>query len=666
MLIAEGEKLWEPSPERVDAARITAFVRWLDEQKGLSFSDYESLWQWSVTDLDGFWRAIWEYFEIASDADFENVVAGEGIFKARWFEGSQTNYAEHVLRHETDAQPGETAFYHSSEIRPPAEMSWQDLGASVRTLAEQLRGLGIEPGDRIVSYMPNVPETAIAMLATTAIGAIWSSAAPEFGSMTVIDRFSQIEPKLGFFADGYSFNGKVFDRNKEIQSIVDALPSLETVVWFDYVGTDRQLTTERPTKDLVEMLAGPAVSRDAFEFTRVPWDHPLWVLYSSGTTGLPKAIVHSHCGMIAEHLKNLALQTNLGPGKRMFFYSTTGWMMWNLLVSSLMTGASSILYDGSPVYGGIDRLWRMASEARTTMFGASPSLVENMNAAGVRPKDLYDLSSLDMVMVTGAPSTPATFKWFYDEVASDLWVSSQSGGTDMCSGILSGVVTAPVYAGEIQCRGLGMATEIWDDEGKTIVDEVGELVITRPFPAAPLGFWGDEDDKRYYESYYDTFPGIWRHGDLAKINQRGGAYVYGRADSTLNRYGVRIGSGEIYAVMASIKEIKDSMIICYEPTPGAFFMPMFVVLADNVELTDELKKSIAVKLRTEASPRHVPDDIYSVPEVPYTLSLKKMEVPVRKILTGADPDNVASRDTMSNPASLDWFVEFSSRKESKI
>jgi len=443
---------------------------------------------------------------------------------------------------------------------------------------------------------------------------------------------------------------------------VATFTGLGNLIWLNYIDSQSTLDTDIPILSFHEALSGAAVAREELEFTRVDCDHPLWVLYSSGTTGLPKAIMHTHVGMITEQLKNLVFHMDLGPGKRIFFYSTTGWMMWNIVVSSLISGASAVLYDGSPTFGGIDKLWRMASEVKATIFGASPTLVHNMKAGGVKPNESFDLSSLDTVLVSGSPSTPETFEWFYENVASDIWVTSQSGGTDMCSGFFSGMVTQAVYAGEIQVRGLGYSVEVWDDSGNPIVDEVGEAVITKPFPSAPLGFWGD-DGSRYYESYFDAFPGIWRHGDLVKLNDRGGAYVLGRSDSTLNRYGVRIGAGEIYAVLESIPAIKDSLVICCESVEGEFYMPLFVVLDEaeqrQANLNDELVKVILEKLRRDASPRHVPDEIHLVPEIPYTLTGKKMEVPIRKIVAGLQPEKAASRDTMANPRALDWFVRFS-------
>jgi acetoacetyl-CoA synthetase len=655
--------LWSPSPEFAARANITSFMAWLKAHRGLAFEDYDALWRWSVDDLEGFWRSIWDHYDVPCDGSFQKVVSGDTIEGAKWFAGVRLNYAEVLLRYEARAADGETALCHSTEIRPLAHMSWQELGGKVRRLATELRSMGIVPGDRIVSYMPNVPETAIAMLATVAIGAVWSAAAPEFGPKTVIERFEQIAPKLVFVSDGYSFQGKQFDRRAEIAAIAARLPTLERLVWLPYLGLERNLLPKIPTYEFADLLAGAPIQRTDFTYERVPADHPLWVLFSSGTTGVPKAIVHGHAGMTAEHLKQAHLHFNLGPKSRMFFYTTTGWMVWNTVISALISGASTVLYDGSPVHGGVDTLWRLAADSRATLFGASPTLVQTMKKAGVQPGRQLDLSALECIILAGAPSTPATFQWFYDEVRKDLWVTSQSGGTDICSGLVAGMPTRPVYAGEIQCRALGMAVAIWDEDGHEVIDEIGELVVTRPMPSAPLYFWGDADGSRYHESYFAIYPGVWRHGDLGKINVRGGAYIYGRSDSTLNRFGVRIGTAEIYRVIEQIDEVADCLVICIETPGGGFYMPMFVALRPGAQLTAALKSNIEKRLRQDASPRHVPDEILQAPAIPYTLTGKKMEVPIRKLVSGMAPEKVVSRDAMANPALLDWYIDFAARPE---
>ena len=661
----EGELLWTPPPERFADSHLARFTRWVERERGLTFEDYEALWRWSVSDLQAFWGYIWDYFEVVASVPYARALTGDEMLGASWFEGAQVNFAEHALRHEASATAGEVVFHHSSETREVATMTWSELGSAVRRLAERLRDLGIRPGDRIVSYMPNIPETAIAMLATVAVGAIWSAAAPEFGAAMVTERFGQIGPKLAFVADGYTFGGKLFDRRADVATITGALPTLETLVWLDYSGLEPTPPTGVATHTFADLLAGAEVPRELFRYERVTHLHPLWILFSSGTTGPPKAIAHSHVGIVVEQLKVLGLHTDLGPGKRMFFYTTTGWMMWNSVMCALLTGAGAVLYDGSPVHGGIDALWRIAAESGATLVGASPTLVTSMKTAKVRPGQTHDLSRVDTIMVGGAPSTPETFSWFYDAISPNLWVTSPSGGTELCSAIVGGVPGRPVYAGEIGGSQLGIAAAVFDATGTPTIGEVGELVITKPFPSQPLYFWGDVGNQRYHDSYFDTFPGVWRHGDFAKVNERGGWYIYGRSDSTLNRFGVRIGSAEIYRVLENLPEIADSLVICCETGDGGHYMPLFVALRDGEQLDESLRARIARELRERASPRHVPDEIHQAPAIPYTLTGKKMEVPVRKLVMGTPPVKAASRDAMASPAAFDWYVEFAAKAESK-
>jgi len=660
----EGQLLWTPSPATVAASHITRFMAWLERERGLRFADYEALRSWSVDDLEGFWSAIWAFYEVRSSAPYERVLDRRVMPGARWFAGSRVNYAEHMLRREESALPGEVAFAHSSELRSLATMTWHELGASVRAFATALRELGIGPGDRVVAYMPNVPETAIAMLATTAIGAIWSSAAPEFGARTVVDRFGQIEPKLIFVADGYRFAGKEYDRTPVIREILAELPTLEHIVWFPYLEPAREapLAGALPWSRFAE---APPVARADFAFERVAADHPLWILFSSGTTGLPKAIVHGHVGALVEHLKSTGLGQDLGPDKRMFFYSTTGWMMWNALLSALLQGSSVVLYDGHPAHPTPELLWQLASDAEATTFGASPTFVQMMQKASIVPRDRFDLSHLSNVLLTGSPVSPETTAWFYENVKNDLWVNSPSGGTEVCAAWVGGTPLQPVYAGEIQARCLGMDVRSWSEAGEEVFDEVGELVVTSPAPSMPLRFWNDPGDERYRETYFEQFPGVWRHGDFIRINARGGAYIYGRSDSTLNRYGVRIGSAEIYRAVDALGDVADSLVVCLELPGGGFYMPLFVKPVPGIALDDALRAKIATKLRVDCSPRHVPDEMHDVPAIPYTLTGKKMEVPIRRILAGALPHKVASRDAMMDPAALDWYVDFAGRYRSR-
>jgi acetoacetyl-CoA synthetase len=659
MTIREGQHLWTPSEVFANASNIAQYQRWLERERGLKFADYEALHRWSVTETSAFWGSIWDYFDVQSSAPYEQVLDTRKMPGAKWFQGSRVNYAEHLLRHEAVAQPGETVFHHLTENRPLLQMSWQELGRQVRILATQLRAMGVVPGDRVVSYMPNVPETAIAMMATLAVGAVWSSAAPEFGVKTVIDRFSQIAPKVMFACDGYRFGGKNFSRVGEVQEIAAKLPSLEKLVWLPYLNPDsKEPIPVAGAVSWASLLAHADVPRASFVYERVAYDHPIWVVFSSGTTGLPKPIVHSHVGVLVEHLKLMHFHINLRPGAPMFFYSTTGWMMWNLLIAALIAGAPAVLYDGSPMHPGPDFLWKLAADTKCRCFGASPTFVQMMEKAGLVPGETYDLSALESILVAGSPSTPETFDWFYRSVKKDLWVTSQSGGTEICSGFVGAVPTLPVYAGEIQARMLGMDVQAWNDDGHAVTDEVGELMVMSPFPSMPLYFWNDENDKRYRESYFAQYPGVWRHGDYIKINQRGGCYIYGRSDSTLNRYGVRIGTAEIYRCVEQLPEIADSLIVCCELAGGRYFMPMFVQLKAGQLLDEKLREKIASKLRSDCSPRHVPDQLYAVDLIPYTLTGKKMELPVRKILMGWAIEKAVSRDAMMQPVAIDWFIKF--------
>jgi acetoacetyl-CoA synthetase len=659
--MTEGELLWTPDPADAAASAVARFMRWLTATRGHSFADYEQLRRWSVTDLDGFWAAVWDFFEVESAQPYERVLSSRSMPGAVWFEGSRVNYAEHMLRHERVAAPDEAAIVHSSELRPLARMTWRELGNAVRVLATQLRARGIRPGDRVAAYLPNIPETAIAMLATMAIGAVWSSAAPEFGARTVIDRFAQIEPKLLFAADGYRFGGKDYDRAGEIRTILAELPTVEHVVWLPYrdPAAPPAISGAIPWSTLLDR---PPVTAEAFAYERVAHDHPLWVLFSSGTTGLPKPIVHGHVGILLEHLKSTGLGQNLTPESRMFFYTTTGWMMFNALISALLQGASVVLYDGHPAHPTPALLWQLAADAGATSFGASPTFVQIMQKIGLIPRERFDLSRLQSVLLTGSPVTPESTAWFYQSVKDDLWVTSPSGGTELCAGLVGGSPLLPVYAGEIQTRLLGMDVHAWNAQGVPVIDEVGELVVASPAPSMPLRFMNDPGDARYRETYFEHFPGVWRHGDFIKINPRGGCYIYGRSDSTLNRYGVRIGSAEIYRAVEQLDEIADSLVVCLELPGGAFYMPLFVRLADGAVFDAALRTRIEAKLRSDCSPRHVPDEIHAVGAIPYTLTGKKMEIPVRRILAGTPPEQAASREAMMQPEALDWYVTFASAR----
>ncbi len=647
-----GELLWEPSAELVERARLTEFMRWLESERELRFGGYEELWRWSVDDLEGFWESIWDFFGVQADGGYERVLGSREMPGAEWFAGTRLNYAEHVFAGKDDA---ETAIVHASELRGLDEMSWAELRDQVAAVAAGLRGLGVERGDRVVAYLPNIPEAIVAFLASAGIGAIWSSCSPDFGPASVIDRFAQIEPKVLFAVDGYRYGGKGFDRRETIARIQAEIPSLERTVVLPYLDPDPSLSPLRDTMRWDELLASGEDTELSFE--RVPFDHPLWVLYSSGTTGLPKAIVQGQGGILLEHLKKLHLHVDAHPGDRLFWFTTTGWMMWNFLVSGLLTRAAIVLYDGSPGHPDMNALWDLAERAGITMFGTSASYISACMKAGVEPGAGRDLSRLGAVGSTGSPLSPEGFDWIYEHVGADTWLFSTSGGTDLCTAFVGGVALLPVYRGELQARALGAAVEAWDEEGNAVVGEVGELVVTEPMPSMPVFFWGDEDGTRYRASYFEHYPGIWRHGDWIEITSRGTAVIYGRSDSTINRSGVRMGTSEIYRAVLGVEEIVDALVVDI-PRPGTEgWMPLFVVLREGTGLDDALRKEIARRVREQCSPRHVPDEVFEIAEVPRTLSGKVLEVPVKRILMGTPAAQAASRDSLANPSSLDYFSE---------
>jgi acetoacetyl-CoA synthetase len=655
LAVREGELLWTPSAAQVEDANLTRFAKWLAHERGLEFADYDELWQWSVTQLEEFWQAIWDYFGIESSARHTRVLGKRTMPGAEWFPGARLNYAEHVLRNE---RAGTDALLFVSETAPLASVPWETFAGQVRILATRLRELGVRPGDRVVAYMPNIPQTMVAMLATTAIGAIWACCSPDFGSRGVIDRIQQLAPRVLFCVDGYRYGGKSFERKKELTDIIAALEGLEHVVHLPHLNTHDR---EGPLESAMlwdDLMNRQAVSCEAFQFEQVPFSHPLWVLFSSGTTGLPKAIVQSHGRILLEQLKLQHFHMDYRAGERAFFFTTSGWMMWNFLASMPLSGVCPVLYDGNPAYPAPDVLWKVAQDSRASFFGASPAYVEVMAKAGIVPRERFDLSYLRAVMPAGSPVSPECTAWFYRNVKQDLLVATGSGGTDCCTGFVGGVPTQPVYAGEIQGRSLGVAAYAFNKNGESVVDEVGDLVLTEPMPSMPVYFWNDMDGSRYRESYFDEYPGVWRPGDFFRVNQRGGCFVLGRSDATLNRLGVRIGTAEIYRVLAQLEEIEDTLVVNLDLPNGKFFMPLFVKLVDGLRLDAELERKICERLRREYSPRHVPDRVIEAPGIPMTLTRKKMEVPVRKILLGAPVERAANRNAMANPDSLDFFVDY--------
>jgi acetoacetyl-CoA synthetase len=653
---AAPEKLWEPPAELVENARLTEYMRWLEAERGLSFADYDELWRWSVDDLEAFWSSIWDFFGVEADGGYERALGDRAMPGAEWFAGTSLNYAEHVFAGKED---GETAILHASELRELAELSWGELRVQVAATAAGLRALGVERGDRIVAYLPNIPEAIIAFLATASIGATWSSCSPDFGPASVIDRFAQIEPKVLFAVDGYRYGGKDFDRRETLAQLQAAMPSLVSTVVLPYLDPEPDLSPLHDAVRWEDLLASGAGTELSFE--RVPFDHPLWVLYSSGTTGLPKAIVQGQGGILLEHLKKLHLHVDAHPGDRLFWFTTTGWMMWNFLVSGLLTKAAIVLYDGSPGHPDMGVLWDLAERAGVTMFGTSASYIAACMKDGVEPGAGRNLSRLGAVGSTGSPLSPEGFDWIYQHLGAETWLFSTSGGTDLCTAFVGGVALLPVYRGELQGRALGAAVEAWDEQGHSVIDEVGELVVTEPMPSMPVRFWGDPDGSRYRASYFEHYPGVWRHGDWIEITSRGTAVIYGRSDSTINRSGIRMGTSEIYRAVLGLDQIVDALVVDI-PRPGTEgWMPLFVVPREGVEVDDDLRKEIARRVRSQCSPRHVPDEVFPIAEVPRTLSGKVLEVPVKRILMGTPPEQAASRDSLANPAALDYFSEMAAR-----
>jgi acetoacetyl-CoA synthetase len=650
--------LWEPSPAVCEQATMTRFMRWVAEREGLEgFADYEQLWEWSVRELERFWVGIWEFFGVRASRPCERALDARRMPGARWFEGAELNYAENMIVRDRD--PGEVAVVHASEVRPLGELTWGQLTAEVACVAGGLRALGVGRGDRVAAYMPNTVETLIAFLATASLGAIWSSAAPEFGARSVIDRFAQIEPTVLLAVDGYRHGGKDFDRRAVVGEILAELPSVRHAVLVPYLF-------EREGEAAPAGWPSPLTWADlrrrgegaALVFEQVPFDHPLWVLYSSGTTGLPKAIVHGHGGILLEQLKKSHLHLDLRPGDRMFWFTTTGWMMWNFLVGCLLTEAAIVLYDGSPSHPGLDALWALAERTGMTCMGLSAGLLTACEKAGIEPGRDFQLSALRSIGSTGSPLAPESFAWVYGHVKPEVWLFSTSGGTDVCTAFVGGCPLLAVYEGELQCRALGCAVEAWDAQGASMVDQVGELVLTEPLPSMPLYLWNDPDGERYRESYFSTYPGVWRHGDWIRITPRGGAVIYGRSDATINRQGVRMGTSEIYRAVNALDEVVDTLVVDLpqRAQESELRMWLFVVLRPGVVLDEELTGQVKRRIREDCSPRHVPNEVLQIEEVPRTLSGKALEVPVKRILMGAAPSEAASVESLANPDALEYFV----------
>ncbi|WP_436788134.1 acetoacetate--CoA ligase [Yinghuangia sp. YIM S10712] len=653
---AAPEVLWRPSEERVRAARITDFATRTAEARGIDpFTDYADLWAWSVAEPEAFWASVCAYFDVAFSAPPTRVLADAAMPGAVWFPGARLNYARHALRR-AETNPDETAIVHLGEALDPREITWGELRRLVAAFAHHLRGLGVGPGDRVAAYLPNIPEAVVAMLACAAVGAVWSSCAPDFGARSALDRLRQIEPAVLIAVDGYRHAGKDIDRRGEVAAIVRELPTLRQTVHVPLLG-------HAAPEGAVAW--GDTVHGDhEVAYEPVDFDHPLWILYSSGTTGLPKAIVHGHGGILLEHLKHNALHLDLGPADRFFWFTSTGWMMWNLLVGGLLVGSTIVLYDGSPAFPDPDTQWTVAERTGTTVFGTSAAYLMACRKHGLRPRETHDLSRVRCVGTTGSPLPPDGFRWVYEDAVPDVWLASVSGGTDVCSGFIGGVPTLPVYSGELQARLLGCAVEAWDEEGRPVTDRVGELVLTAPMPSMPTMFWNDPDTSRYTASYFDTYPGVWRHGDWITITSRGTAVVHGRSDSTLNRQGIRMGSADIYEAVERLPEITESLVIGVEQPGGDYWMPLFVVPAPGVRLDDALRTRIKDTIRTQVSPRHVPDDIIEVPGVPHTLTGKRLEIPIKRLLQGHAAAEAVNPGSVDNPDLLRYYAGLAAERAS--
>jgi acetoacetyl-CoA synthetase len=644
--------LWTPGPHEIQSSTLFNYQNWIENRYSLKLKNYDELWQWSVDHPAIFWESICAYFHVIFHQKPQETISKDPMPFTKWFSGSTLNYAEHIFRNKNSINP---AIIFSDERNGTLEISWSDLESKVAAFANFLRSKGIKSGDRVVAYLPNIPQTSVAFLATISIGAVWSSCSPDFGVDSVMDRFEQTEPSVFIACEGYFYGGKYFSRFSENQMIRDRLNTLECAVLIPYPSeiVDEhegwicwdQINHEFPEESLV--------------FEAVPFDHPIFILYSSGTTGAPKAITHGHGGMLLEHLKYLHLHNDVRPGERFFWYSTTGWMMWNFTHAALLTGATIVLYDGSPAFPSLSRMWKLTESIKITHFGTSAPFLVACMKTGIKPNEQFDLGSLRSIGSTGSPLPPEAFDWVYQYIKSDLWLTSMSGGTDVCTAFVGGNPMLPVYLGEIQCRALGCALYALDDDSNKLTEEVGEMVIEKPMPCMPVKFWNDENYEKYQSSYFEDYPGKWRHGDWVKITSRNTLVIYGRSDATLNRQGVRIGTSEIYRVLDQIPEIKDGLIVNLELSEGRHFMPLFVQLQESEVLQEELVLKIKKMLRAQCSPRHVPDEIIQIEEIPYTISGKKMEAPVKKVLLGRARNSDYNEGSMRNPDSMKFFISYS-------
>jgi acetoacetyl-CoA synthetase len=647
----QGEVLWRPSPERVERSQLTAFARGAAERHGAPTGDYEAFWRWSVDELETFWGEAWDFFGLGHVA-YAQVLASREMPGARWFSGARLNFAEELFRRGAAAGPtSRAALVSVGEEGPATETSWDELRAEAGALAATLAELGVQPGDQVVAYLPNVPQAITAFLAVASVGAVWSACGLDIGRQSAVDRFAQLDPVVLIAGDGYRFGGKVRERSEAVAGLAARLPSLRALVTVPVLGGVAAPEVGVPVLTWAEATARPA----ELEFTPVEGDHPLWVVYSSGTTGLPKGLVHGHAGVLVMGLVQQGLHYDVTPDDRLFWYTSTTWIMWNSLVAGLVLGATVVLYDGSPLHPTPDRLWQLAEDHRITSLGTSPGYLLACEKAGLHPGRDHDLAALQAVGCTGSPLPASSYRWLYDEVGADLALHVISGGTDFAAALVLDAPWLPVTAGEMACRALGVGVESWDEQGRPLVDEVGELVVTTPMPSMPLGIWGDSDGSRYREAYFDVYPGVWRHGDWITITSRGTAVISGRSDSTLNRHGVRMGSSDIYSAVEGMPEIAEALVLGVELGDGGYWLPLFVRLAPGTELDDDLVARVKATVREQASPRHVPDEVIAVPAVPHTMTGKKLEVPLKRIVQGVPLERAVNLGGVDDPDAVRWF-----------
>ena len=646
-MVSEGQVLWEPSLESKEDSNISEFMRWLERERKLHFTNYQELHSWSISNVSDFWKSIYEYFQVQSETLYHYVVSDqEKVFGADWFPGAEVNYASEIFK---NRDPTKTAIIFRNEKGENRSITWRKLSRETSAISSSLKEMGVKRGDRVAAIVPNIPEAVIGLLSCASLGAIWSSCSPDFGAPSILDRFSQIKPKILVGVDGIQYNGKKHDKLDVMRNLQQSLPSVEKTILIEEEDSTSKLDNSVSWRNLLDFSG-------KLEFEPVPFSSPLWILYSSGTTGLPKPLVHSHGGILLEHLKVLSLHQNVKPQDRFFWYTTTGWMMWNYLVSGLLLDSTIILYDGNPLYPKADALWDVAAETGMTIFGTSAAYIGACMKAGISPRNLHDLRKLISVSSTGSPLSADAFGYLYENVKKDLWVASVSGGTDVCTAFVGGCALLPVTAGEIQCLCLGADIRAYDEAGQPVINETGELVIAKPLPSMPVFLWGDPENKRYIESYFSTFPGVWRHGDWIKITDTGSCQIYGRSDSTIKRMGLRMGTSEIYRAVESLPEVQDSLAVEIESTGTRSLLILFVVPASGKVLDDELVSKIKKKISSDLSPRFVPDRIIAVREIPKTLNGKKMEVPVKRILMGIPASKALSLDSMSNPKSIEIYL----------